>query len=143
MVKRRMNRMAWALAAILAVVLLGGIGLLAVRMGPYWEVKYRAGPITPGTIVILRSTSSVPSVTSGSDDVVTYTCSAPASREVLEIPFTPGSVSAGGRALARLPDAMALDEREGYAFERVGSSRAVLLWIRHDRSAAVAIRGKR
>jgi hypothetical protein len=135
--------MMWALAAILAVVLLGGIGLLVVRMGPYWEVKHWARPIGSGTIVIPRSTSSVTRLTSGPNDMITYTSAAPASREVLEIPFTPGSVSAGGQALARLPDPLALNDREGYAFERVGRSQSTLLWIRHDRSAVVVIRRKR
>ena len=33
--------MAWGLAAILAVLLLGGVGLLGVRLKPYWVAKYR------------------------------------------------------------------------------------------------------
>src|SRR5947209_3102233 len=41
-VRRRMNtsRTAWGLAAVLAVVLLGGIGVLFVRLKPYWVARY-------------------------------------------------------------------------------------------------------
>jgi uncharacterized protein YjbI with pentapeptide repeats len=35
------NRMAWGLAAVLAVVVLGGVGLLGLRLRPYWVAKYR------------------------------------------------------------------------------------------------------
>ena len=33
--------MAWGLAAVLAVVVVGGVGLLAVRFKPYWVARYR------------------------------------------------------------------------------------------------------
>jgi uncharacterized protein YjbI with pentapeptide repeats len=38
---KRTNRVAWGLAAGLAAVVLGGIGLLGVRLRPYWVAKYR------------------------------------------------------------------------------------------------------
>ncbi len=34
------NPMAWWLAAVLAVVVLGGIGRLGLRLRPYWVAKY-------------------------------------------------------------------------------------------------------
>src|SRR5438876_3671752 len=111
MAKRSTNRMAWWLAVILAALLLGGIGLLAGRMGPYWVLKY-AVRTAPGGYSGLSSTSVVRTLTVG-DDFVTYTSSSPASREVWRIPFAPGSVTAGGRALERLPSITALDGREG------------------------------
>jgi uncharacterized protein YjbI with pentapeptide repeats len=41
MQKGQTNRVAWGLAAILAVPLLGGIVWLGVRLRPYWVAKYR------------------------------------------------------------------------------------------------------
>src|SRR5436309_900582 len=38
--QKRTNRVAWCLAATLALVVLGGIGLLGVRLRPYWVAKY-------------------------------------------------------------------------------------------------------
>ncbi len=38
---KRTNRVAWGLVAILATVLLGGVGVLGVRLRPYWVAKYR------------------------------------------------------------------------------------------------------
>jgi hypothetical protein len=35
------NRLAWALAGVLAVTVLGAVGLLFVRLRPYWVAKYR------------------------------------------------------------------------------------------------------
>ena len=41
MTLKRQSRVAWRLAAILAVVDLGGIALLGLRLRPYWVAKYR------------------------------------------------------------------------------------------------------
>src|SRR5437879_13028832 len=41
MVNKRTPRPAWWLAAILAVALLTGLGVLGVRLRPYWVAKYR------------------------------------------------------------------------------------------------------
>jgi hypothetical protein len=38
---KRTNRIAWGLAAVLAMALLGAIALLGVRLRPYWVAKYR------------------------------------------------------------------------------------------------------
>jgi uncharacterized protein YjbI with pentapeptide repeats len=35
------NRVAWGLAAILAVVVVAGAGVLGVRLRSYWVAKYR------------------------------------------------------------------------------------------------------
>jgi uncharacterized protein YjbI with pentapeptide repeats len=35
------HRVAWAVAAVLAAVVVGGIGLLGVRLRPYWVARYR------------------------------------------------------------------------------------------------------
>jgi hypothetical protein len=40
MAKTKKARIAWGLVALLSALLLGGVGLLVVRMGPYWEVLY-------------------------------------------------------------------------------------------------------
>src|SRR6266567_4394419 len=48
------NRMAWGIAAILAVVVLGGVGRLGVRLRPYWVAKYRGkGADLHGVFLIL------------------------------------------------------------------------------------------
>ena len=41
MAKTKVSRMAWVLAVILAGVLVGGIGLLGLRLRPYWLARYR------------------------------------------------------------------------------------------------------
>jgi hypothetical protein len=41
MMTTRTNRVAWGLALVLAAGLVGGIGLLGVRLRPYWVAKYR------------------------------------------------------------------------------------------------------
>ena len=52
--KPRTNRTIWILCSALAVVVLAGIGLLAVRLKPYWVAKYRGegadlhGAVLPG-----------------------------------------------------------------------------------------------
>jgi hypothetical protein len=38
---KRPNRVAWALAAGLSAVLLGGTVMLGVRLRPYWQARYR------------------------------------------------------------------------------------------------------
>jgi uncharacterized protein YjbI with pentapeptide repeats len=38
---KRTNRVAWGLAAVLGVLLLGGVVALGVRLKPYWIAKYR------------------------------------------------------------------------------------------------------
>src|SRR5438552_8554873 len=35
------NRAAWMLAVVLAVAVLGGLGLVGIRLKPYWVAKYR------------------------------------------------------------------------------------------------------
>jgi uncharacterized protein YjbI with pentapeptide repeats len=35
------NRILWLIAAILSALVLGGIGMLFVRLRPYWTAKYR------------------------------------------------------------------------------------------------------
>ena len=50
---KRTNRVAWGLAAVLAVVVLGGAGVLGVRLKPYWVAKYRGeGANLQGAILI-------------------------------------------------------------------------------------------
>jgi hypothetical protein len=39
--ERKVDRQAWGLAAVLAVVVLGGIGMLGTCLRPYWVAKYR------------------------------------------------------------------------------------------------------
>jgi uncharacterized protein YjbI with pentapeptide repeats len=41
MAKTMRSRVAWVLAAILAVAVVGGVGLLGVRLRPYWVAMYR------------------------------------------------------------------------------------------------------
>src|SRR5438128_11154762 len=41
MAKKKTSRVAWVLSAVLAVVVMGGIGLLGLRLRPYWVAKYR------------------------------------------------------------------------------------------------------
>jgi hypothetical protein len=38
---KKTNRVAWTLAGILALVVIGGIAALGVRLRPYWVAKYR------------------------------------------------------------------------------------------------------
>ena len=38
---KRTNRLAWGLAGMLAVIVFGGVGLLALRLKPYWVARYR------------------------------------------------------------------------------------------------------
>src|SRR6266852_3887940 len=37
----KINRTAWRLAVVLGAVMLGGVGLLGIRLKPYWIAKYR------------------------------------------------------------------------------------------------------
>src|SRR5438445_575366 len=41
MAKQTAQRTGWVLCALLAAVMLGGVGLLGVRLKPYWVAKYR------------------------------------------------------------------------------------------------------
>jgi hypothetical protein len=139
MVKMKKSRIAWGLAVLLAVLLVSGVGLVLVRMGPDWEVKY-AVSTNPGGYVWWRTTSPVRTSTRW-EDRLTYVTTSPTAREVLRVGFIPRSVTAGGRPLQRLPSAAALDRQEGYVFERAGGPGGAL-WIRHDRSGEIAIRWK-
>jgi uncharacterized protein YjbI with pentapeptide repeats len=47
MVVRKAGRTAWGLAAILSVLVMGGIALLGVRLRPYWVAKYRGQDAWP------------------------------------------------------------------------------------------------
>jgi hypothetical protein len=50
---RKTNRAVWALVAALAVIVLGGVGLLGVRLRPYWIAMYRGhGPDLQQTVLI-------------------------------------------------------------------------------------------
>ncbi len=86
---------------------------------------------------ILRS-SSVVTDARYSRREVRYTTYDRASREVLRLAFTPGSVTAGGGKLPRLGSTAELGKREGYTFAATGDARGVLR-IRHDHSGSVRV----
>jgi hypothetical protein len=56
--RQKVNRIAWGLVAVLAVATVGGTGLLAARLRPYWVAKYRAefadlrGAVLPGASLV-------------------------------------------------------------------------------------------
>src|SRR5437016_2047495 len=50
----------WGLAAILALVVLGGIGLLFVRLKPYWVARYQGrGADLHGAVLVLAPRGSM------------------------------------------------------------------------------------
>jgi hypothetical protein len=54
------NRVAWGLAAVLVVMVLGGAGLLFVRLRPYWVARYRgAGADLRGAVLTRAQLVSV------------------------------------------------------------------------------------
>jgi len=53
MAKQTAQRTGWVLCALLAAVMLGGVGLLGVRLKPYWVAKYRgSGADLEGALLV-------------------------------------------------------------------------------------------
>jgi uncharacterized protein YjbI with pentapeptide repeats len=68
---KRTNRIAWRLAAILAALVLGGLGLLAVQLRPYWVAKYHGNATDLHNALLiyapLREADLVMAILSGAD----------------------------------------------------------------------------
>ena len=48
------NRVAWGMAAVLAVVVVGGVGLLGARLRPYWVAKFHGSERPSGEFGLLH-----------------------------------------------------------------------------------------
>lgn len=55
MTKRTAQRTAWVLCALLAAVMLGAVGLLGMRLKPYWVAKYRGSGADLHRALLIRA----------------------------------------------------------------------------------------
>jgi hypothetical protein len=86
---------------------------------------------------LLRSSSVIVEIRYG-DTSIEYATFDAQSREKLRVAFVPGTVTAGGKPLARLARTVDLDQREGYVLETIDGAPGALQ-IRHDQSGKITV----